>query len=85
MTHSPPQGVLDKIFTQMRVGCEVLAERLAELEREGRSPRYHIFGHIHESRGVLEKGGTTYINACSVNLRYQPRPENGGAWMVFDM
>jgi len=35
-------------------------------------PKYHIFGHIHEAAGVSTDGTTTYINACSCDLRYRP-------------
>jgi Icc-related predicted phosphoesterase len=40
-----------------------------------------VFGHIHEGYGQLTQGGTTYINASSLDRRY--RPVN--APVVFDL
>ncbi|KAL1498751.1 hypothetical protein AB1Y20_014061 [Prymnesium parvum] len=100
VTHGPPHGVLDRIFNGMRVGCKVLTQRLVELAREDKSPTFHVFGHIHEGRGVkygavlhsrAEDGThakvaskTTYVNASSVNLKYDLRPGLSKA-MVFDI
>lgn len=47
LTHGPPAGVLDRTITGEWVGCESLAARLPRLQ-----PRLHVFGHIHEARGV---------------------------------
>ena len=87
VTHSPPKGVLDRIFAGMTVGCMLLRERLAELSQSGEAPRFHVFGHIHESRGVQDGApgfcpGTTFVNAASVNLRYNIRPTPA---LVFDL
>ena len=84
LTHAPPRGVLDALLSDdSHVGCLLLAERLAELHRasaggSGGAPRWHIFGHIHEARGVeigARLGGedlasTTFVNAASVNMMY---------------
>ena len=62
ITHSPPYGVLDKPRSEHAVGCEELALRLAKLQ-----VKVHIFGHIHESYGIVQIGETTYINASNYN------------------
>lgn len=83
-----PLGVLDRTFGGFRVGCVALARALA---RGKEPPRYHVFGHIHEGRGVqrgaslgARRVSTTFINACSVNLLYRLRPRSG-APVVFDV
>ncbi len=35
-------------------------------------PRVHVFGHIHEAYGVVERGGTAYVNASICTVGYQP-------------
>jgi len=66
ITHGPPKGILDKIVSGDTVGCERLVDALKIIK-----PKFSIFGHIHEARGVLKKKHTTYINASVVNLQYQ--------------
>lgn len=65
ITHGPPYGILDKIETGGLVGCEELTQRVASIQ-----PRLHVFGHIHEAHGQEQRGMTTYVNACNLNLRY---------------
>jgi len=67
ITHGPPFGILDTVKTGEHVGCEELSKALLQIK-----PKVHVFGHIHESYGALEKHGTTYINACLCNAHYQP-------------
>lgn len=52
ITHTPPHAVggLDKIHDGTSVGCEELTRKLTD-DREIR-PMLHLFGHIHEARGV---------------------------------
>jgi len=66
ITHVPPQHILDKNRRAESLGCPHLTARVKEV-----SPQYHIFGHIHESYGVIEKNGTTYVNASSLNFLYE--------------
>lgn len=66
ITHTPPYGILDKLYDGESVGCEELSEALKRIK-----PRVHVFGHIHESYGVLEQGGTIYVNASLNNGYYQ--------------
>lgn len=68
VTHGPPQGILDRTMGGDAAGCEALAAELG-----GRlKPRVHVFGHIHEAYGVVEKGGTAYVNASICTVGYQP-------------
>lgn len=66
ITHGPPKGILDKVFTGEEVGCEDLTEAVKRVR-----PKYHIFGHIHEAYGQAIHNGTHHINASVLNLRYQ--------------
>lgn len=67
VTHTPPAGILDRCFDGREVGCE---ELLSACERI--RPRLHVFGHIHEAYGVVERDGALLVNACSCDLRYRP-------------
>jgi len=67
VTHGPPRGILDEAGRGIRVGCPYLLERVMEI-----APPLHVFGHIHEVYGKLEKNGTTFINASIVTGNYQP-------------
>jgi predicted phosphohydrolase len=67
ITHTPPHGVLDRVWNGQEVGCEELTAALARLR-----PRLHVFGHIHEAHGVRETPATRYVNACTCDLAYEP-------------
>lgn len=67
ITHGPPMGILDRTEQGQSVGCEELAFFVEKIK-----PRLHVFGHIHEGYGMMEKDGTTFVNASNVNLRYEP-------------
>ncbi len=56
VSHHPPLGILDKGF----YGRGGLA-RLRQLVEE-KQPILHLFGHIHEARGVEEYGSTVFVN-----------------------
>jgi Icc-related predicted phosphoesterase len=66
ITHGPPYGVLDEIYNGKRVGCQDLQDALERVK-----PKVHVFGHIHEGYGVLERNGTTYVNASLCNQYYR--------------
>ena len=71
ITHGPPAGILDTSrgdFERNGSGCPMLAARIKELK----SLRLHVFGHIHESHGRVDKDGVTYINASLVNSSRKP-------------
>jgi Icc-related predicted phosphoesterase len=68
VTHGPAYGFGDLTVDGLRVGCELLLQRLGEIR-----PRFHICGHVHEGYGVYQTGfGTTVVNASVCNARYQP-------------
>ena len=67
VTHGPPFGILDRTHDGRRVGCEELALAVARIR-----PKLHVFGHIHEDPGVVERDGTVYVNASSCDVRYRP-------------
>jgi len=58
VTHGPPHGILDEAQGIESVGCRELRRRVEQIQ-----PRLHIFGHIHEARGRVDQGGTTFVNA----------------------
>lgn len=70
ITHGPPKGVLDITRDRdtnalIQVGCAALRKRVAQIK-----PKVHIFGHIHDEKGVsnagvFERDGTKFVN-CSV-------------------
>lgn len=74
ITHTPPLGILDKV-ARGNVGCEVLKHCVEKVQ-----PKYHIFGHIHESYGILY-GKTNSINCSICNDSYYPDSNP----LVFDM
>jgi Icc-related predicted phosphoesterase len=67
ITHGPPKDVLDKCITGINAGCEFLREEVLNRVK----PKYHIFGHIHETYGIEKIDDTTFINASNVNLAYK--------------
>ncbi|SDW98027.1 metallophosphatase domain-containing protein [Marinobacter mobilis] len=70
ITHGPPMNILDQVgerFGGQHVGCEALAERVAQLQL-----RAHLFGHIHESHGREQIDRCLYINASTCNGQFRP-------------
>lgn len=68
ITHGPPMGILDKLSgTNESVGCPHLAKNVVRIK-----PKLHVFGHIHEGYGMVERDGVIYINASTCNLDYKP-------------
>lgn len=69
ITHGPPCGLLDRVDDRPEnVGCPFLMQRIKALPRL----RLHVFGHIHEGYGGIDKDGVVYVNASICNLRYRP-------------
>ena len=66
ITHGPPFGILDKTVGNLNVGCEMLRKKVDALQ-----PKIHVFGHIHEARGILEQNNTTFINAATADIHYK--------------
>lgn len=71
ITHGPPLGILDRTDRGEDTGCEDLAKEL----RVRLNLKLHIFGHIHEGYGVLEREDITYVNASICTLDYKPTNE----------
>jgi len=67
VTHGPSYGILDKTPFNDHVGCELLRQRLLEVK-----PPIHIFGHIHNSRGVMSYNNTVCVNASICTEQYRP-------------
>ena len=70
VTHGPPSGVgmleySDNEYVSGGCGCPILAEAIQRVR-----PKYHIFGHIHEGYGSVEKEGTTFFNVSSLKRDY---------------
>ncbi|XP_062518706.1 metallophosphoesterase MPPED2-like [Corticium candelabrum] len=78
MTHGPPVGHGDKSkYGDTRTGCVDLLHTVQTRVK----PKYHVFGHIHEGYGVTTDGFTTYINASTCTVQYQPT----NAPIIFDL
>lgn len=77
ITHGPPHGILDTCVSiedpheMVHAGCEELAKRVDRLH----DLRVHVFGHIHESRGIVQRNGVMFVNASSLDRMYRPYPE----------
>lgn len=67
ITHGPPHGILDQVDDGPHLGCEDLAARVAKV-----APHLHVFGHIHDGYGEVERGGTTHINVSICDEAYRP-------------
>jgi Icc-related predicted phosphoesterase len=66
ITHGPPRDILDRTTHREHVGCDDLLKKIRQVE-----PRFHIFGHIHESYGWVQKNGTHFVNASVVDHHYK--------------
>lgn len=64
ITHTPPYGILDKSSSGRSLGCEELLKKVWLVK-----PKIHVFGHIHQSYGQLEREGVHFINAANLNSR----------------
>ena len=67
ITHGPPFGILDATPSGQRVGCELLYQRVFEVQ-----PKIHVFGHIHHSYGQRTMDGIEFLNASICDERYEP-------------
>ena len=66
ITHGPPLGILDTVINEKQVGCKNLLATINNIK-----PKAHVFGHIHESYGVLNRSGIKFINASVLNESYE--------------
>lgn len=60
ITHGPPSNILSFNESKVDCGCVSLRKKIEKI-----NPKYHIFGHIHESYGIYKNEKTTFIN-CSL-------------------
>jgi Icc-related predicted phosphoesterase len=66
ITHGPVFKVLDKNSEGQYTGCEDLLKKVREIR-----PAVHVFGHIHEAYGTIDKFQVKFINASVVNENYK--------------
>jgi Icc-related predicted phosphoesterase len=66
ITHGPPYGILDREYDSnghaFHHGSMFLLERVLKIK-----PKYHLFGHVHKSYGIIHRKHTVFINSCMVN------------------
>ena len=66
ITHGPPHEILDKCFYGgTRAGCNQLLYKIEQVK-----PKMHVFGHIHEARGLFQKNETLFVNTSCLDLQY---------------
>lgn len=66
ITHVPPYGILDDNgYKNPGLGCDALLEVVSEIQ-----PKIHLFGHIHNSSGVVKRGDTLFCNCSILNSSY---------------
>jgi len=68
ITHGPPLGIGD-VNTMQRIncGCANLLWHISERVK----PKLHVFGHIHESRGLYTDGTTNFANCAICTRQYK--------------
>lgn len=66
ITHAPPRGVLDSVPEDGQVGCPRLRNAV-----EYKTPRNHVFGHIHECGGQsITTQNTNFYNVAALDRTY---------------
>ena len=65
ISHRPPFGILDNA-AGIKYGCKELLKTVSTIR-----PRYHLFGHIHNSYGIEKTEHTTFANASLVDDKYR--------------
>lgn len=84
ITHGPPKGILDVSYDRTgkleHCGCSNLRKKVEEVK-----PTYHIFGHIHNMKGITNQGTfcdadtkIKYVNASIVEDGRFGRITNNG-------
>ncbi|CAF1529490.1 unnamed protein product [Adineta ricciae] len=66
LTNCPPTNILDKNNLDIHVGCAQLLARVNSIK-----PRLHVFGHVREACGRVNRDLTTFVNASICNLNYE--------------
>mgnify|MGYP002397491119 CR=1 FL=1 len=83
ITHQPPYGILDKVpYNTSSSGLYTPTETLEQSSSQGCEdllnkvrtvrPKLHVFGHIHESAGILTVDNTIFVNASICTNHYIP-------------
>lgn len=67
LTHGPPYEILDSCRNG-NVGCPELRKKVLN---ELPFLKYHLFGHIHESKGTLCQNGIFFSNASIMDGKYR--------------
>lgn len=65
VTHQPPFGVLDALYSGQPSGCHSLRRFLEDYQ-----PDLLLCGHIHESRGEARLGRTVVVNVGELRAGY---------------
>lgn len=65
ITHRPPFQILD-IAGKINYGCTNLLKKVIDIK-----PKYHLFGHIHDSYGIFDNKTTIFANSSIVNDDYK--------------
>jgi Icc-related predicted phosphoesterase len=72
ISHGPPYGILDVVKYNLIpfhcVGSTPLAEKIG---RKLKDLKLHVFGHVHEDYGMIEKYGITFANVSTLNKQYE--------------
>ncbi len=63
ISHVPPYGFQDKMFTKMHKGSKELRKIVERFH-----PKLVLFGHIHEDPGFTKKDDTIFVN-CSIGKK----------------
>ena len=66
VTHGPAHGMVDHTIQGLNVGCKDLFERIMIAQ-----PKIHVCGHIHWAYGQKSFHGVEFLNASTLNERYQ--------------
>ncbi|NIO23080.1 MAG: hypothetical protein GTN38_03585 [Candidatus Aenigmarchaeota archaeon] len=64
ITHDPPFDILDMSYFGSNAGVIELREAIERVK-----PTLHVFGHIHESAGVMKHKETLFVNAALPEFR----------------
>lgn len=68
ITHGPPKNTLDITKNGDSAGCHWLSQKISDLK----FLKLHVFGHIHEAKGVRVENGITFVNASALDGKYRP-------------
>ncbi len=66
ITHTPPFGIKDQLDNKRQIGCEELSKKLEIIK-----PKFHVFGHIHNTYGLTHRNPTSYLNASCLDNKYR--------------